>query len=59
MFDWLIISSIYLFNKKGMIDSIFASEFDLMKGCVVRAHEPSGLSFDEVILAAYMLPDGV
>ncbi|EAR95260.2 EF hand protein (macronuclear) [Tetrahymena thermophila SB210] len=42
-----------------MIDVIFCSEFDLLKGCVVKAHYPENFEYDEITLAAYMLPDGV
>lgn len=42
-----------------MIDVVFAAEFDLLKGCVVKQHYPQWFNYDEMILAAYMLPDGV
>jgi len=42
-----------------MIEAVFAGEFDLLKGCVVKAHVPECFEYNEIALAAYMLPDGV
>ena len=44
---------------KQMIEAVLAGEFDLLKGCVVKAHHPENFEYDEIALAAYMLPDGV
>ena len=42
-----------------MINYVFASEFDILKGCLIRAHYPqSFVSFNDGMLASYMIPDG-
>lgn len=42
-----------------MINAIFASEFDLQKGCLIKAHYPQNILYNENLLASYMIPDGV
>jgi hypothetical protein len=37
----------------------FAGEFDIHLGCVVRAHHPQELLYNESVLSAYLIPDGV
>jgi len=43
-----------------MIDFIFAAEFDILKGSLIRSSFPSlpKESFDEAFLSSYMIPDG-
>lgn len=42
-----------------MIKYIFASEFDILQGCVVRSSYPKQENYNCCILSSYMLPDGV
>ncbi|KRX10899.1 hypothetical protein PPERSA_12023 [Pseudocohnilembus persalinus] len=42
-----------------MITKAFAGEFDLLKGCIVKSYISDSHSFNENILSAYLLPDGV
>lgn len=43
-----------------MIDYIFAAEFDILKGSLIRCSYPSlpKENFDEALLSSYMIPDG-
>jgi hypothetical protein len=43
-----------------MIDFVFAAEFDLLKGSLIKGvyPQPTQGVFDEEILSGYMIPDG-
>lgn len=43
-----------------MIDFVFAAEFDLLKGSLIKGQypQPSPGLFNEAILSGYMIPDG-
>lgn len=42
-----------------MIDFVFAAEFDILKGCLIKNYYPKELiQFNDALLSTYMVPDG-
>jgi len=42
-----------------MINYVFAAEFDILKGCVIKNYYPQKLiQFNDALLSTYMVPDG-
>lgn len=42
-----------------MINYVFAAEFDILKGCLIKNYYPKELiQFNEALLSTYMVPDG-
>ncbi len=40
-----------------MINYVFVAEFDILKGCMIRASYPE-INFNDTVLSSYMIPDG-